>query len=37
MKNKLGKTWNEEKIRLKKAILIGIIFGLIVSVLLMLI
>ena len=37
MKDNLGKTWNEEKVRLKQAILIGSIFGLIVAVLLMLI
>jgi len=36
MKNNLGKTWNEEKARLKQAILIGGMFGLIVAVLLML-
>jgi hypothetical protein len=36
MKNNLGKTWNEEKVRLKQAILIGGMFGLIVAVLLML-
>ena len=37
MKNNLGKTWNEEKVRLKQAILIGGMFGLIVVVLLMLV
>jgi hypothetical protein len=36
MKNNLGKTWNEEKVRLKQSILIGGMFGLIVAVLLML-
>ena len=36
MKKNLGKTWNEEKVRLKQAILIGGMFGLIVAVLLML-
>ena len=37
MKNNLGKTWNEEKVRLIQAILIGGMYGLIVVVLLMLV